>query len=59
MIESNEKDLLKVNFYDIKQFWISLFPKKKKKEKRKKKKGGVFIVAYHMGRVHNNDDLRK
>ena len=54
MIESNEKDLLKVNFYDIKQFWISLFPKKKEK-----KKGGVFIVAYHMGRVHNNDDLRK
>ena len=51
MIESNEKDLLKVNFYDIKQFWISLF--------QKKKKGGVFIVAYHMGRVHNNDDLRK
>ena len=57
MIESNEKDLLKVNFYDIKQFWISLFPKKKKK--KRKKKGGVFIVAYHMGRVHNNDDLRK
>ena len=30
-----------------------------KKKKRKRKKKGVFIVAYHMGRVHNNDDLRK
>ena len=41
MIESNEKDLLKVNFYDIKQFWISLFPKKKKKKKEKKKGGRI------------------
>ena len=28
-------------------------------KKEKEKKRGVFIVAYHMGRVRNNDDLRK